>query len=99
MATAITFHPFPRLPAEIRLMNWEFSILPRTLNVRGRPDPSNSDPTQQAEREASLSASELQFVHRRYPFARSNSIHSGFFIDRLPIWNPPLPVGPPPPQR
>lgn len=29
-----TFHPFPRLPLELRLVIWEASISPRTINFR-----------------------------------------------------------------
>ncbi|KAK3492027.1 uncharacterized protein B0T23DRAFT_316933 [Neurospora hispaniola] len=31
---ATTFHPFPRLPLELRLVIWEASISPRTINFR-----------------------------------------------------------------
>ncbi|KAK3401325.1 hypothetical protein B0T20DRAFT_319601, partial [Sordaria brevicollis] len=47
--TATTFHHFPLLPTEIRLMIWESAILPRTVDIRPhlyrRPYHSHWGPT------------------------------------------------------
>lgn len=34
MSTTETFHPFPRLPWELRAMVWEFTIEPRQVDIR-----------------------------------------------------------------
>ncbi|KAL0467438.1 hypothetical protein QR685DRAFT_532533 [Neurospora intermedia] len=47
---ATTFHPFPRLPLELRLVIWEASISPRTINFNSRGFTTNDgDQEQQAE--------------------------------------------------
>jgi hypothetical protein len=33
-----TFHPFPRLPAELRIQIWEMTVEPRVVDVRLEAD-------------------------------------------------------------